>query len=254
MSETTGEPTHIARAASGHLRFDGFDLDLKTCELLRDGRPVKLQQQPCRVLAVLASRAGELVTREEIRKAIWGADTWVNFDQGLNFCIKEVRAALGDRADTPRYIETLPRRGYRFIAETSPVPPVRTKLAVLPFDDLGPGHGQDCICETLADQLVSELVRARPEQLSVIARRSTRRFRSGDDIGLIGRVLGADFVVEGAVRRSDDGLRISARLIRVADQIEAWTGTFERELGERATLELARSVAGELTAALLRRG
>jgi TolB-like protein/DNA-binding winged helix-turn-helix (wHTH) protein/Flp pilus assembly protein TadD len=98
------------------LRFGSFELDSATGELRQDGAPVKLQQQPAKVLALLLQRAGELVTREEIRGFVWGQDTYVNFDQGLNFCIKEIRAALGDSADLPRFVETLPRRGYRFIA------------------------------------------------------------------------------------------------------------------------------------------
>ena len=104
------------------LFFEGFELDASAFELHRGGAPVRLQQQPCKVLALLASRAGELVTRDEIQLSVWGADTYVNFDQGLNFCIKEIRAALGDQADTPRFIETLPRRGYRFIAEVTAEP------------------------------------------------------------------------------------------------------------------------------------
>ena len=98
------------------LRFGAFELDGETLELRRKGALVKLQQQPAKVLALLLSRPGDLVTREEIRSAVWGDDTYVNFDQGLNFCIKEIRAALGDHADAPRYVETLPRRGYRFVA------------------------------------------------------------------------------------------------------------------------------------------
>lgn len=98
------------------LRFGAFELDTGTLELRRKGELVKLQQQPAKVLALLLSRAGDLVTREEIRAAVWGGDTYVNFDQGLNFCIKEIRAALGDHRDAPRYVETLPRRGYRFVA------------------------------------------------------------------------------------------------------------------------------------------
>jgi len=256
MIENAGEAKRRPDGASGRLRFDGFELDLGTRELLRDGRPVKLQQQPCRVLAVLASRPGELVTREEIRKAIWGADTRVNFDQGLNFCIKEVRAALGDSADSPRFVETLPRRGYRFIADTSLVSPGRARLAVIPFDDLGPDHGQDGICEALTSQLVAELVRAQPERVSVISRRSTQRFRSGDDVGVIGRAVGADFVVEGVVRKDGNGLRVSARLTQVENRVEAWADSFEHDRDDPATPErgLARSVARALTSALLRRG
>ncbi len=97
------------------LRFGPFLMDLRTLELYRDGVSVPLQPQPFKVLAVLASHAGELVTRDEIRREVWGRDTFVDFDQSLNFCVKQIRIALGDQADTPRYVETLPRRGYRFM-------------------------------------------------------------------------------------------------------------------------------------------
>lgn len=102
------------------LRFDPFELVLETGELRKSGIPVRLQPQPSKVLLLLASRAGHLVSREEIRDQIWGTDTFVDFDQGLNFCIKQIRAALGDNAEAPRYIETVPRRGYRFIAPVHP--------------------------------------------------------------------------------------------------------------------------------------
>jgi DNA-binding winged helix-turn-helix (wHTH) protein len=98
------------------VRFGVFEIDLRNGELRKGGVLVKLQQQPFKVLALLVGRPGDIVTREELRCQIWGGDTFVDFDQGLNFCIKQIRAALGDQADTPRYVETLPRRGYRFIA------------------------------------------------------------------------------------------------------------------------------------------
>jgi len=98
------------------VRFGVFEVDLRNGELRKGGVLVKLQQQPFKVLALLVSRPGDIVTREELRGQIWGGDTFVDFDQGLNFCIKQIRVALGDQADTPRYVETLPRRGYRFIA------------------------------------------------------------------------------------------------------------------------------------------
>jgi DNA-binding winged helix-turn-helix (wHTH) protein len=110
---------------AGHIQFGAFDLDLETGELRRRGRGVKLSPKPLRVLALLAGSPGRLVTREAIRKELWDSDTFVDFEHALNFCIREVRAALGDCAKKPRYIETLPRRGYRFIAETS-----HTKAAV----------------------------------------------------------------------------------------------------------------------------
>ena len=98
------------------LRFDSFELDLTTSELRRAGRVVPLERQPAVTLALLASRPGRLVPREDLRRALWPADVHVDFDRGLNYCIRQVRAALGDDAKTPRFIETVPRQGYRFVA------------------------------------------------------------------------------------------------------------------------------------------
>lgn len=100
------------------IRFGPFELRLGSEELYRDGVAVKLPPQPFKVLVLLTTHAGQLVTREEIQQQIWGEDTFVDFDKGLNFCIKQIREALGDHAQAPQYIETLPRRGYRFIAQT----------------------------------------------------------------------------------------------------------------------------------------
>jgi len=95
--------------------FGPFSFDTTTRELRRNGDVVKLQSQPAQVLAVLVEHAGEIVTRETLRQAIWGDDTFVDFDKGLNFAIAQVRTALGDSADNPTYIRTHPKRGYQFI-------------------------------------------------------------------------------------------------------------------------------------------
>jgi len=105
------------------IAFGEFAAHLRSAELFRSGVPVKLQLQPFRVLSALLRRPGELVTREELRREVWGNHTAVDFEHGLNFCIKQVRAALGDDADHPSFVETLPRRGYRFIGRIDgPVP------------------------------------------------------------------------------------------------------------------------------------
>jgi TolB-like protein/DNA-binding winged helix-turn-helix (wHTH) protein/tetratricopeptide (TPR) repeat protein len=98
------------------LRFGPFELRVRTGELFQEGRPVRLRNQSTQILVLLAERAGQLLTREQIRSEVWGDGASVDFEQGLNHCIKEVRAALGDRAEAPTYVETLARRGYRFIA------------------------------------------------------------------------------------------------------------------------------------------
>ncbi|HEX2341196.1 MAG TPA: winged helix-turn-helix domain-containing protein [Vicinamibacterales bacterium] len=98
------------------VRFGLFQFDPATGELSREGTPIRLQPQPARVLALLLERPGELVSREDLRRHVWGNETFVDFERGLNFCIAQIRSALGDSADSPRYVETVPKRGYRFIA------------------------------------------------------------------------------------------------------------------------------------------
>lgn len=101
---------------NGRLRFGQFDFDPREGALWRDGRIVRLQPQPARVLALLTARAGEIVTRDELRREVWGDGTFVDFERGLNFCVAQIRSALGDSAESSRFVETLPKRGYRFIA------------------------------------------------------------------------------------------------------------------------------------------
>src|SRR5438067_3563812 len=97
-------------------RFGVFTFDDRTLTLLRSDRPVPLEPQPARALALLIEHAGEVVTREQLRARLWDAGTHVDFDRGLAYCIGELRSALGDSADNPRFVQTLPRRGYTFIA------------------------------------------------------------------------------------------------------------------------------------------
>ena len=98
------------------IRFEVFEVDLQGGELRKRGRRVKLQEQPFRVLALLLERPGEVVSREELRQRLWPADTFVDFDHGLNSAVARLREALNDSASQPRFIETIPRQGYRFIA------------------------------------------------------------------------------------------------------------------------------------------
>jgi DNA-binding winged helix-turn-helix (wHTH) protein/Tol biopolymer transport system component len=108
--------------AQQKIRFGAFELDRQTAELCKHGTKLKLQGQPIAVLALLLERPGELVTREELRKHLWPEDTFVDFEHSLNTHIKKLRQVLNDDAETPRYIETLPRRGYRFIAQVEAIP------------------------------------------------------------------------------------------------------------------------------------
>src|SRR6266478_7353929 len=99
----------------GAICFGVFEIDLRAGELRKQGVKIKLQEQPFQVLQILLEHPGEIVTREDLCQRIWPSDTFVDFDGGVNNAIKRLREALGDRAETPRFIETLPRRGYRFI-------------------------------------------------------------------------------------------------------------------------------------------
>lgn len=132
-------PAQLSTAAK--LRFGIYELDLKNGELRKAGQRLKLQPQPFKVLAILAGSAGETVSREEIQRQVWGKELFVDFERGLNVCIQQIRGALNDDADAPRYIETLPKRGYRFLvpvekldtpAQTAPAAAVSQQTPAVP--------------------------------------------------------------------------------------------------------------------------
>jgi DNA-binding winged helix-turn-helix (wHTH) protein/tetratricopeptide (TPR) repeat protein len=112
----------LSPAHGGRFRFGVFEFDEATLELTKGGRAVSLRPQPLKLLALLLARPGELVSRDSLQRALWGGDTFVDFEQGVNHAIRELRAALGDTAESPRFIQTLPKRGYRFIAPVERMP------------------------------------------------------------------------------------------------------------------------------------
>ena len=121
MIGTAGRPPIDRSPSDAHIvRFGVFELDLRSGELRKGGQRGLLPDQPLQILALLLERPGELVTRDELRQRLWAADTHVDFERGLNAAVKRLRDALGDSADTPRFIETFHRRGYRFIAPIEP--------------------------------------------------------------------------------------------------------------------------------------
>jgi len=182
------------------------------------GTLVKLPPQPARILILLAKNAGRLVTREDIRNEIWTTDTFVDFEQGLNHCIKLIRAALGDDARAPRFIETLQRRGYRFVASIDRAVPAASSdkvvLAVVPFENLSGDPEQEYFSDGLTDRIMTQLARLNPARLGVIGRTSAMKYKkSGRTITEIGRELGAAYVLEGerALRRAGPHHRTSGR-------------------------------------------
>ncbi|MEX2272248.1 MAG: winged helix-turn-helix domain-containing protein [Vicinamibacterales bacterium] len=234
------------------VRFDVFELDLAGGELRRGDTPIHLQPQPSKVLMLLASRAGELVSREEIQKQVWAGDTFVDFDQGLNYCIRQIRAALGDAAETPRFIETVPRRGYRFLAGVTPAAapaPGRAMLVVLPFQNLTGDPDEDYLSDGLTEEVIAQLARLNPEGLGVIARTSAMRYKRTDkSIEMIGRELAVSHALEGSLRRGDGRIRVTTQLIRIGDRTHLWAESFDRGAGDILGLQadVAQAVAREI--------
>src|SRR5260370_3138099 len=128
-----GDRMPDAGPSSVVVRFDVFEVDLRAGELRKEGRLLKLQEQPFRVLSLLLERAGEVVARNELRLSLWPADTFVDFDHGLNSAVARLREALRDSADKPRFIETVAKRGYRFISQVDAIPPA-IPVAAPPVD------------------------------------------------------------------------------------------------------------------------
>ena len=294
------------------IRFHVFEVDTVTGELRKHGLRIKLQEQPFQVLSLLLARPGELVTREELRKMLWPADTFVDFEHGLNKTINKLREALSDDKERPRYIETLPRRGYRFVATVSsaqppsepsgpngppavlvpqPAPavtanprrlhwmtpalvlllgglallasalwyrlarrqahpavttsaePIRS-LAVLPLQNLSGENDQEYFADGMTDELITHLGQMRA--LRVISRTSVVLYKgTAKTLPQIGRELGADAIVEGAVFRSGSRVRITAQLIDARTDHHLWSHAYERDLRDVLVLqdEVARDIA-----------
>jgi TolB-like protein/Flp pilus assembly protein TadD len=244
------------------VRFAAFELDLRSGELRKSGVKISLQDQPFQVLALLVQHAGEVVTREELRRSLWAADTFVDFEDGLNTTIKKIRMALGDSAEHPRFIETLPRRGYRFILPVQPPAgsarsgekPEKVMLAVLPFNNLSPDPEQEFFSDGMTEEMIGHLGMISPRKLGVIARTSIMKYRNADKgVAEIGHELGVNYVLEGSVRRAGDRIRINARLIQVSDQTHLWAKGYERSLTDvfAVQTEVAKSIADSLEVELL---
>ncbi|MGB9074906.1 MAG: winged helix-turn-helix domain-containing protein [Terriglobales bacterium] len=205
------------------VRFDCFEADLALGQLRRRGIRIPLRDQPFQVLASLLKHPGHLVTREELRQRLWGDEVFVDFDNSLNIAVARLRTALGESSTHPRFIETLPKRGYRFTCQvSSPVeagPTKRIRLAVLPFLNLSGDPAQEYFSDAMTDEVITSLAVIAPEQLRVIARTTAMHYKGSDkDVARIGRELDIDYLVEGGVRRTEEQVAINVQLIRVEDQ------------------------------------
>ena len=242
------------------VRFASFELDIRSRELRCGDARVRLQDQPFEILRVMLERPGEVVTREELQRRLWPEGTFVDFEHSLNAAVKRLRAALGDDAEHPRFVETLPRRGYRFIAslDTNQGRPVRARadqaspnvrLAVLPFSTLSDDSTQEYFSDGLTEELISQLGPVCRGRISVIARVSSMAFKGTRQRAAdIAEQLRADYLLEGSVRRDGRRVRITVRLIDGATETELWSETYDRTVDDwlSAQAEVASHVARSL--------
>ena len=217
------------------IRFAGFELNSGTGELRHQGDLIKLAPQPFKVLDLLAHRSGEVVTRAEIRDHVWCGDTFVDFEQGLNFCVRQIREALGDTADAPRFIETLPRRGYRFLmpvtASAHERPAHVTRLIVLPFRMLRPDPDTEFLAFSLPDALTSSL----SGLTSLLVRSSMVASRFGGDVKdprTIGAEADVDVIVTGTLLRAGDEIRVATQLTDASSGTLLWSNAAQAPVGD----------------------
>jgi TolB-like protein/Flp pilus assembly protein TadD len=245
------------------LRFESFELDVRSRELRKGKQRIRLQEQPFEILRLMLEHPGDVVTREELARHLWPKGTFVDFEHSLNAAVKRLRAALGDDADNPRFVETLPRRGYRFIAslrdgETIAMLPVisdfKARLAVLPFANLSGDPGQDYFSDGLTEEMLLQLGRLGRGRIAVISRSSSNVFKgSGRRAREIGEILRADYLLEGSVRREADRVRITAQLVETRSEAHMWTDAYERSLTDCLSVqaEVAARIAQSLAVELL---
>jgi DNA-binding winged helix-turn-helix (wHTH) protein/TolB-like protein/Flp pilus assembly protein TadD len=279
------------------IRFDDWVLRTDSGELIRAGQATRLQDQPLQVLQALLERPGELVAREQLIARLWPRGV-VDYETGLNTVVRKLRLALGDDADQPRYIETIPRRGYRFIGAVEPAPqpvtppaepevepvpasgrrsprrvgvllgaallllfvlvvtqlalwrqdrPVAESMAVLPFKPLQVEAANPALELGMADTLITHLSRVPNLRVSPLS--AVRPFGAADQDPLAaGRALGVDAVLEGSLQVDSQRLRVSARLLRVADGQALWSDNFDEPM--TSLFQLQDAVARKVVTAL----
>jgi TolB-like protein/Tfp pilus assembly protein PilF len=244
-------PMSDSNPVAAIIRFGEYEADLPAGHLRRRGVRVRLRGQAFDVLSLLLERAGQVVTREELRRRLWPDEVFVDFDNNLNTAMARLREALHDSPEHPRFIETLPKRGYRFIADLThtggarerPRQPVR--LVILPFTNLSGDAAEEYFSDAMTDEITTEVARLAPDRLAVIARTTAMRYKATrKDAARIGRELGVDYIVEGGVRRADGRVRVNVQLIRATNQAHVWAKRYDEELGD--VFDLQGRIATEL--------
>jgi len=271
---------------SERIRFGPFEADVDAGRLRRDGAQVPIQDLPFRLLTALLERPGEVLTRAELSTRLWGSDTFVDAAAGLNTAVAKLREALSDQAEQPTYIETIPKRGYRFVgiidtATTTPVLVVQpfrvarlwiavaamiaaaiavgavgayrlragrpqTRVAVILFDNETGRPDVSRLSQGLTDATVFALT-ADPK-LAVIGNAAVLRTpRPFRDIALVRDALHADFIVVGQVQTVDGRILVRSHLIRAADEAHVWVNAARMEDSEAA---LQSTVSSRIAAAV----
>jgi TolB-like protein/DNA-binding winged helix-turn-helix (wHTH) protein/Flp pilus assembly protein TadD len=326
---------------AGTLQFGDFELDVTAYELRRLGRPVRVERIPMELLILLLERRGDLVSREEIVERLWGKETFVDAETGVNTAIRKVRQALKDSTARPVFIQTITGKGYRFLAparskvslsqdraslEEGPIQPLiipstasifvknganetasklvanatgaeiapkhsssrrngtiwaisaaglllmlamylsrgslpsshsagpAVTIALLPFENLTGHADQEYFADGLTEETIAVLGNLNPKRITVIARTSTMAYkRRTKAVGQIGQELGADYLLEGSVRRDESRVRVTVQLIRVRDQSRIWSESFDRfgsaviQIQDELGNAIARQIQGKLS-------
>jgi TolB-like protein/DNA-binding winged helix-turn-helix (wHTH) protein/Flp pilus assembly protein TadD len=267
-----GESTHSPRM----VRFGVFEVDLRAGELRKQGSKIKLQEQPFQILSLLLEHPGEVVTREEIQKKLWPVDTFVDFEHSLNAAVKRLREALGDSAETPRFVETIPRRGYRFIypverpGRASRIRQLRivalavvallavliglnvaglrerllgkagrgqiTSIAVLPLENLSGDPEQDYFSDGMTQQLITELGRLNGLE-RVISWQSVKQLKNTEDSLLeIAQRLNVQSVLVGTAFFAGETVRVNLELYDASER-RLWGDSYERQSSDILVLQ-----------------
>ena len=238
-------------APAGKFRFGPFEADARARELRRRGLRIKLRGKSFEILIALLERPGELVTREELERRLWPDGVFVEFENSLNSAVNRLRSVLREGAGKPKYVETVPRLGYRFIAPVHQIRTNRPRLAVLPFDNLSQEPEHDFFPDAVTDALITEL--GNVSALRVISRQSVLHLKgSRRTAPEIARELKVDAIVEGSVLRAADRIRTTAQLIQAEPEQHLWARAYECEMGDLLTTQghIARAIAEAIQVAL----
>src|SRR5260221_7827667 len=238
-------------------RFGTFEFDSRARQLRKHGHTIRLHGQPLEILGLLLEHPAQVVLREELRARLWPQDTFVDFEHGLNAAVNKLREALDDDANNPRFIETVPRRGYRFISAVGlhdsqnllgewSSPRIQS-LVVLPLENLSNDPEQEYFADGMTDQLITNL--AQISALKVISRTSAIRYKgTKKSLPEIARELHVDAVVEGALMWVGGRVRISAQLIEAPTDYHLWAASYDRDLRDVLSMqeEVTRAIASEI--------